>query len=119
MRDAVEIVAACPPACARHGWQVRHGSGRAIAFARESADVVINYLPKEESDAKEVVVLIKAAGRKAFAIPEDLSNESFCPLVCGQGRTTRVPIANSSATTNSGRTAFDFGKFCRLKFVDI
>jgi NAD(P)-dependent dehydrogenase (short-subunit alcohol dehydrogenase family) len=54
------------------------GRAAAIAFAREGADVVINYLPSEESDAKEVVELIEAAGRKAYAIPGDLGNESFC-----------------------------------------
>jgi hypothetical protein len=42
------------------------GRAAAIAFAREGADVVINYLPSEESDAKEVVALIEAAGRKAM-----------------------------------------------------
>jgi hypothetical protein len=54
------------------------GRATAIAFAREGADVVINYLPSEESEAQEVVELIEAAGRKAYAIPGDLSNESFC-----------------------------------------
>jgi NAD(P)-dependent dehydrogenase (short-subunit alcohol dehydrogenase family) len=48
------------------------------AYAREGADVAINYLPAEEQDAKEVIALIKAAGRKAVAIPGDLREESFC-----------------------------------------
>jgi NAD(P)-dependent dehydrogenase (short-subunit alcohol dehydrogenase family) len=56
------------------------GIGRAavIAFAREGADVAINYLPAEEEDAEEVVKLIKAAGRKAVAIPGDIRDEKFC-----------------------------------------
>lgn len=54
------------------------GRAAAIAFAREGADVAINYLPAEESDAKEVVELIRAAGRKAIAIPGDISGEKFC-----------------------------------------
>ena len=56
------------------------GIGRAvaIAFAREGADVAINYLPAEEPDAREVVALIRAAGRKAVAIPGDLRSEAFC-----------------------------------------
>jgi hypothetical protein len=54
------------------------GRAAAIAFAREGADVVINYLPSEEADAKEVLELIEAAGRKAYGIPGDVSNESFC-----------------------------------------
>jgi NAD(P)-dependent dehydrogenase (short-subunit alcohol dehydrogenase family) len=54
------------------------GRAAAIAFAREGADVVISYLPSEEVDAKEVIDLIKAAGRKAYGIPGDVKNESFC-----------------------------------------
>jgi len=54
------------------------GRAAAIAYAREGADVAINYLPAEEPDAREVVELIKKAGRKAVAIPGDLRNESFC-----------------------------------------
>lgn len=54
------------------------GRAAAIAYAREGADVAINYLPDEESDAQEVISLIKKAGRKAVAIPGDLRDESFC-----------------------------------------
>lgn len=56
------------------------GIGRAvaIAFAREGADVVINYLPSEERDAMDTVKAIEAAGRKAVAIPGDISDETFC-----------------------------------------
>ena len=54
------------------------GRAAAIAFAREGADVAINYFPTEEPDAKEVVDLIRKAGRKAVAIPGDLRQEAFC-----------------------------------------
>ena len=54
------------------------GRAAAIAYAREGADVAINYLPAEEPDAREVVALIKAAGRKAVAIPGDITDEAFC-----------------------------------------
>ena len=54
------------------------GRAAAIAYAREGADVAINYLPDEESDALEVIKLIEAEGRKAIAIPGDLRDESFC-----------------------------------------
>ncbi len=40
--------------------------------------MAINYLPAEEADAREVVALIRAAGRKAVAIPGDLRSEAFC-----------------------------------------
>lgn len=54
------------------------GRAAAIAYAREGADVAINYYPTEEADAQEVVALIKAEGRKAVAIPGDLREEAFC-----------------------------------------
>ncbi len=54
------------------------GRAAAIAYAREGADVALNYLPDEEPDAAEVVALIRDAGRKAVAIPGDLRDEAFC-----------------------------------------
>jgi len=54
------------------------GRAAAIAFAREGADVAINYLPAEQADADEVLELISAAGRKGAAIPGDIRDESFC-----------------------------------------
>jgi NAD(P)-dependent dehydrogenase (short-subunit alcohol dehydrogenase family) len=54
------------------------GRAAAIAYAREGADVAISYLPAEEADAKEVVALIKAAGRKAVSLPGDLRDEAYC-----------------------------------------
>jgi NAD(P)-dependent dehydrogenase (short-subunit alcohol dehydrogenase family) len=54
------------------------GRAAAIAFAREGADVAINYLPAEEPDAQEVIALIKKEGRKGIAIPGDLREETFC-----------------------------------------
>ena len=54
------------------------GRAAAIAYAREGADVVINYLQSEQADALEVIALIEAEGRLGLAIPGDLRNESFC-----------------------------------------
>jgi NAD(P)-dependent dehydrogenase (short-subunit alcohol dehydrogenase family) len=54
------------------------GRAAAIAFAREGADVVINYLPEEQDDADDVIELIRSAGRKGVGIPGDLRSESFC-----------------------------------------
>ncbi|MCS3470892.1 NAD(P)-dependent dehydrogenase (short-subunit alcohol dehydrogenase family) [Pseudomonas sp. JUb42] len=54
------------------------GRATAIAFAREGADIALNYLPEEEADANEVVALIAAQGRKAIRIPGNLRSESFC-----------------------------------------
>jgi NAD(P)-dependent dehydrogenase (short-subunit alcohol dehydrogenase family) len=54
------------------------GRAAAIAFAREGADVAINYLPDEEPDAREVIELIRESGRQAIALPGDLRDEAFC-----------------------------------------
>ena len=64
------------------------GIGRAvaIAFAREGADIVMNYLPSEEEDAQEVVTYIKGAGRTAVTLPGDISQEAFCTELIEKGR---------------------------------
>ena len=82
------------------------GRAAAIAFAREGADVAINYVPNEEPDAQEVIGYIKEAGRKGVAIPGDLRDEAFCRrlieesvqklggldvLVCNAGRQQSKP----------------------------
>jgi len=54
------------------------GRAAAIAFAREGADVALNYFPTEEPDAREVVAMITEAGQKAIALPGDLRSEDFC-----------------------------------------
>ena len=54
------------------------GRAAAIAYAREGADVAINYLPAEEADAREVIQLIKKADRNGVGIPGDLREEAFC-----------------------------------------
>ncbi len=56
------------------------GIGRAVAlaFAREGADVLISYLPEEETDAQETVRVVEAAGRRAVPMPGDIGSESHC-----------------------------------------
>lgn len=54
------------------------GRAAAIAYAREGADVALNYLPEEQSDAEEVAELIRKEGRKAVLLPGASSNEVFC-----------------------------------------
>jgi NAD(P)-dependent dehydrogenase (short-subunit alcohol dehydrogenase family) len=54
------------------------GRAAAIAFAREGADVAMNYLPAEEPDAKEVIDLIRREGRQCVPIPGDIRDEAFC-----------------------------------------
>ncbi|MEH3046831.1 SDR family oxidoreductase [Sphingomonas adhaesiva] len=54
------------------------GRAAAIAFAREGADVAINYYPTEEPDAREVKALIEQAGRKAVLLPADIRTQKAC-----------------------------------------
>lgn len=56
------------------------GIGRAVAFlfAREGADVAINYLPEEESDAAEVRRSVEALGRRCLTLPADLTRGQAC-----------------------------------------
>lgn len=60
------------------------GRAAAIAYAREGADLVINYLPEEQSDADQVLQLIEDAGQKGYGIPGDLREESFCQDLVAQ-----------------------------------
>lgn len=56
------------------------GIGRAvaIAYAREGANVAINYLASEEKDVQEVKKIIEKTGRKIILLPGDLEDEQFC-----------------------------------------
>jgi NAD(P)-dependent dehydrogenase (short-subunit alcohol dehydrogenase family) len=55
------------------------GIGRpaVIGFAREGADVAINYHPDEEPDAQDVARLLREEGRKVVLIPGDLTDQGF------------------------------------------
>jgi NAD(P)-dependent dehydrogenase (short-subunit alcohol dehydrogenase family) len=54
------------------------GRGAAIAYAREGADVAIVHLSAEQSDADEVIALIRKEGRIGLSIAGDLRDEAFC-----------------------------------------
>ncbi len=54
------------------------GAAVAIAFAREGADVALNYLHDEEEDAQWVKGVIEKEGRKAILLPGDLTDRDFC-----------------------------------------
>lgn len=54
------------------------GRAAAIAYVREGASVVINYLPDEEPDASELIELLRGEGGTIHGIPGDLKDEAFC-----------------------------------------
>ena len=95
------------------------GRAAAIAFAREGADVAINYLPEEEPDAREVIDLIRQAGRKARAHPRRYPRRGLLPtagdrpsaalggldiVVCNAGRQQSIPRSSTSPTRSSTAT---------------
>jgi len=59
------------------------GIGRAvaIAFAREGADIAINYLPEEQSDADDTIDWVRQAGRIGVPVPGDLVERVVCEQV--------------------------------------
>ena len=56
------------------------GIGRAVAlaFAREGADVLLTFLPEEESEAEETARLVEQAGRRAVPVECDIREEGAC-----------------------------------------
>lgn len=56
------------------------GIGRAVAvlFAREGADVILTYLPEEQSDAEQTKQVVEAEGREAVLVPGDVRDPDFC-----------------------------------------
>lgn len=62
------------------------GIGRAVAFlyAREGADIAINFLPEEAPDANEVRRSIESLGRRCLLLPGDLTRRNFCAQLVEQ-----------------------------------
>ena len=56
------------------------GIGRAVAtlFAREGADVAINYLDEEQSDAQVTKQAVEEAGAKCLLLPGDVTERDVC-----------------------------------------
>lgn len=77
------------------------GIGRAVAvlFAREGADVAINYLPAEQSDAEETRSAVEAEGRRCALFPGDLTDPAFCEqlVACARAELGGLDILVSNA----------------------
>ena len=56
------------------------GIGRAIAiaYAREGAEICINYLPEEKEDADWVCDLLEGEGHAVHRMPGNLTDKEFC-----------------------------------------
>lgn len=87
------------------------GIGRAvaIAFAREGADIALNYLETEQKEAETTAGHIRDAGREAVLLPGDIGEESTCRALvddaAGQlgGLELLVMIAGMQRTVDSIR----------------
>jgi NAD(P)-dependent dehydrogenase (short-subunit alcohol dehydrogenase family) len=83
------------------------GIGRAVAilYAREGADVAINYLPDEQSDAEDTRAIVEAEGRACELIPGDLTDAVFCDEVIERtvGAFGRLDILVSNAAQQSSK----------------
>lgn len=83
------------------------GIGRAVAigFAKEGADVAIQYLPEEADDAKEVAKLVEQEGQKAVLIPADFRKRGEASRVSEQAikefGSLELLVMNSAIQQNS------------------
>jgi NAD(P)-dependent dehydrogenase (short-subunit alcohol dehydrogenase family) len=50
------------------------GRDVAIFFAREGADIIINYKPQEQKEAVDTLRYIRAEGRRCFMVPGNLQD---------------------------------------------
>jgi NAD(P)-dependent dehydrogenase (short-subunit alcohol dehydrogenase family) len=59
------------------------GIGRSVAvlYAREGADIAINYLPVEEPDAQETRQQVEKFGRRCLLLPGDLTQPQLCQRI--------------------------------------
>ncbi|HVT26548.1 MAG TPA: SDR family oxidoreductase [Lacipirellulaceae bacterium] len=77
------------------------GIGRAVAYlyAREGADVAINYLPEEQQDAEEIRAAIRQEGRECLLVPGDLRSADFCAELVRKviGKFGRIDILVTNA----------------------
>ena len=75
----------------------RFGMGRAaaIAYAREGADVAITYFPSEQSDAQEVITLVKAEGRVGITLPATSVTKVLHELVADTVKEVSVVLTSS------------------------
>jgi NAD(P)-dependent dehydrogenase (short-subunit alcohol dehydrogenase family) len=53
----------------------------AVLFAREGADVALNHLPEEVSDAEHTRDAVERHGRTALLLPGDLADPSVCTRI--------------------------------------
>jgi len=88
------------------------GIGRAVAvlFAREGADVAINYLPVEEKDAQETKAAVEAQGRRCLLLPADIRTAAVCQKLVSRtvkGLGSLDILVSNAAWQNSTESVLD------------
>lgn len=85
------------------------GRAAAIAFAREGADVALNFVDSETTDAQEVQKLIEAEGRNAILLPGDITEQGFCENLVAQAKDKLggldILVNNAGKQTNQSSIA--------------
>ncbi|KAF2844484.1 twin-arginine translocation pathway signal [Plenodomus tracheiphilus IPT5] len=86
------------------------GIGRAIviAYAREGANVAINYLPEEETDAQALSDFLEREGLRITRIPGDITNETFCGSLVHKANRTMGGL--DLGVNNAGFAGPSFGQ---------
>jgi NAD(P)-dependent dehydrogenase (short-subunit alcohol dehydrogenase family) len=94
------------------------GIGRAVAvaFARESADVALSYLPEEQSDAEETKRVVEAAGRRCILLPGDIQDERFCREIVAE---TARELGGLDILANIAGYQMSFESFLDIPSADI
>jgi NAD(P)-dependent dehydrogenase (short-subunit alcohol dehydrogenase family) len=104
------------------------GRAAAIAFAREGADVAINYLESED-DARATSAFVEDAGRTSALLQGDISDERSCSRIVDAaaealgGLDLLVMVAGAEATIESIDDLVDpsvpsFAEPCRVRDVE-
>ncbi|MDO5705269.1 MAG: SDR family oxidoreductase [Paracoccus sp. (in: a-proteobacteria)] len=94
------------------------GIGRAvaIAYAREGAEVTINYLPQEQPDVDELAALFDKEGLVLHQMPGDLTDEDFTRALPGKAKEKMGGL--DVLVNNAGKQVFqeDVGKITTQQF---
>ena len=86
------------------------GIGRAIAieFAREGADIAVNYR-KQAAAAEETATVIRDFGRRAVVLPADISDAEACRRMVAEAESALGPlditVANGGVASRPGMIA--------------
>ncbi len=96
------------------------GIGRAvaIAYAREGADVAINYLSDEKEDTDSLVELLRNEGISIHCIPGDISTEEGAKKIVRQAKEELGQIDILVLNAGTQRASNDLDEITRKQLLD-